>query len=198
MERLGLIDIQSLVPSLLWDVRYATAKNFTGKILYNTPFGLYAVESLAKAVTNMSEWMKMHLPGYKIVIFDAARPVSVQKEMFEIVRNTSFESYIANPYGETPGGFHNYGLAIDLTLADNNGNLLDMGTDYDFFGEASHSGKERELLEEGIISREAYSNRSLLYSIAGRAGLLPHPQEWWHFQLNYDEDSKKKYRLLDF
>lgn len=198
MESLGLIDLQLVVPSIISDVKYATVNNFTGKILYKKQFGLYAVEDLVAAVAEMDRWITRYLPGYKIVIFDAARPISVQKEMFEIVRDTPFESYIANPYGETPGGFHNYGLALDLTLADNNGHLLDMGTDYDFFGVASHSGIERELLENRAINKTAYANRMLLYSIAGRAGLLPHPQEWWHFQISYEEDSKKKYSLLDF
>ena len=198
MERLGLIDIQKVVPTILSDVRYATPNNFTGKVLYKTSFGLYAVEALAKALEEMSAWMSRHFPEYKIVIFDAARPLSVQREMFDLVKNTSFESYIYNPYGKIPGGFHNYGLALDLTLADSRGNLLDMGSEYDFFGTLSHSGKERELLEDGQITPEAYSNRLLLFSIAGRAGLFPHPQEWWHFQMSYDEDSKNNFPLLDF
>lgn len=198
MESLGLVDIQKVVPSILTDIRYATVNNFTGKVLYNTPFGLYAVEALANAVLEMSAWLADNLPGFRIVIFDAGRPLSVQKEMFEIVRDTCFQSYIADPYGPTPGGFHNYGLALDFTLADSNGKLLDMGTEYDSFCIASHPGKERELFEKEIISLEAYSNRHLLYSVAGRADLLPHPQEWWHFQLSYDEGSKENFPLLDF
>ena len=198
MESYGLVDIKLLAPEILSDIRYSTPDNFTGKILYRDPFGLYAVPPLAQAIADICLWLKKYMPDYQLVLFDASRPLSVQRDMFEIVKGTEFEPYIANPYGKIIGGFHNYGLAVDMTLADMQGNLIEMGTDYDFFGPEAHSFTEPELLEKGRISPEVLANRFLLYSIAGRFGLLPHPNEWWHFQFNYSEDSKKQYQLLDF
>ena len=198
MESCGLVDIKLLAPEILSDIRYSTPDNFTGKVLYRESFGLYAVLPIAQALADICGWLKKYLPDFQLVLFDAARPLSVQRDMFEIVKGTAFEPYIANPYGKIIGGFHNYGLAVDMTLADSRGKLIDMGTDYDFFGPESHSFTEPELLEKGKISPEVLANRFLLYSIAGRFGLLPHPNEWWHFQLTYSEESKKQYQLLDF
>lgn len=198
LESYGLVDIKHLAPKILSDIRYSTPNNFTGKILYRESFGLYAVPPLAQAIADICKWIEKNIPNYQLMLFDAARPLSVQKEMFEIVRGSALEPYIANPNGDISGGFHNYGLAVDMTLADSHGKLLDMGTDYDFFGVESHSFTEQYLFEKGKISPTALANRYLLYSIAGRFGLLPHPKEWWHFQFSYSEESKKPYQLLDF
>ena len=198
MEKFGLVDILNENSTIIKDVRYATTNNFTGKILYKENFGLFAVPSLAEAILNVNEYLRSLLPGYHIVIFDAARPYSIQKEMFEIVKGTSWEPYIANPYGQKTGGFHNYGLAVDMSIADANGHLLDMGTEYDAFNPSAHSFNERILVTEGKITKEAYSNRMLLYMITGKYGLYPHPFEWWHFQWDYDENTKGLYPLLDF
>lgn len=198
LEEFGLVDIKRLAPEIISDIRYSTTNNFTGKVLYSEPFGLYAVYPLAKAITDICMWLKKNIPDYRIVLFDAARPISVQKAMFEMVKGTASEPYIADPNGKIKGGFHNYGLAVDMSLADSSGKLLDMGTDYDFFGEEAHSFTELSLLEKGKISPAVFANRLLLYSVACRFGLLPHPKEWWHFQLSYAEESKKPYPLLDF
>ena len=198
LEAYGLVDIKKLVPKILSDIRYSTPNNFTGKILYKEPFGLYAVPTLAEAIADVSRWLEKNMPDYRLLLFDAARPLSVQKEMFEAVKGSTFEPYVANPNDDLLGGFHNYGLAVDITLADRYGNRLDMGTDYDYFGVESHSFIEPYLLEKGKISPKALANRFLLYSVAGRFGLLPHPNEWWHFQLTYSEESKKTYQLLCF
>lgn len=198
MESFGLVDIKLLAPKILSDIRYSTPDNFTGKVLYTESFGLYAVRQLAQSIADICKWLARNMPGHRLVVFDAARPLSIQREMFELVRGSEFEPYIANPYSEITGGFHNYGLAVDMTLADSSGKPLDMGTDYDFFGEEAHSFTESYLFEKGKISQQALANRLLLYSVAARFGLLPHPNEWWHFQLTYDEESKKQFRLLDF
>ena len=194
----GLTDILSFDTSIISDVRYSTKNNFSGDILYPRQFGLYTVKPLAEAVWGCSRLLKHLFPELRVVIFDAARPLSVQRRIFEKVKGTSFEPYIANPEGEVSGGFHNYGLAIDLSICHADGGLLDMGSDYDSFEPVSHPGRELEFLEKGILNQEAYSNRMLLYFIAARNGITPHPKEWWHFQLDYSESSKSMYKLLDF
>lgn len=198
MKEAGLVDLQEIAPSVKADVRYATTNNFTGNILYHDLFRLYAVPELAEAIAGISQELNKELPGYSLVIFDAARPLSVQKEMFEIVKNTDFEPYIANPDGEFKGGFHNYGLALDMSILDDKGKELDMGSEYDCFYPVSHTGNEKQLLSTGQISREAFYNRTFLFSLAQKFSLFPHPYEWWHFQLDYAEDSKRRYKILDF
>lgn len=198
MRSFGLLNLQELDPTIKADVRYATTNNFTGKVLYHETFGLYAEERLAHAIVAASGDLSKLLPGYTLVVFDAARPLSIQKQMFDLVRGTPSEKYIANPYNEFPGGFHNYGMAIDLSICNVDGELLDMGTGFDSFDELAHVGSEREMMEKGRLSSDAYANRMLLYSIMGRHGLLPYPYEWWHYQLDRTEESKTKHPILDF
>lgn len=194
----GLVDIQSIEPEIKSDVKYATKDNFAGKVLYQEDCGLYCVPDLAKAIANAQRDLKDINPALSIVIFDAARPLSVQKEMFEMVKGTEAERFIANPYGEYTGGFHNYGMALDVAIVDNDGCMLDFGTGYDAFDKIAHSGCEAELVKNGLLAMTAYSNRMLLYYVMGKNGMLPYAYEWWHFQLEYNECDKHKYRLLDF
>ena len=194
----GLIDVLSIAPSIKKDIKYSTLDNFTGKVLYSEDVGVYCIPELARAVAKAQTDLKAVNEELSLVIFDAARPMSVQKEMFELVRGTESEKYIANPYGEYAGGFHNYGMAVDVGIVDSHGNMLDFGTGYDSFEEIAHSGGEAELVKRGKLHYQAYINRSLLYYVMGKNGMLPYAYEWWHFQLTYTESDKLKYKLLDF
>lgn len=197
-ERYGLIDILSLEPSIVSDVRYATSNNFTGKILYKEDIGLYCEPDIAHAVANAQCDLKLIDEELSLVIFDAARPMSTQKEMFDLVKGTENERFIANPYGEHVGGFHNYGMAVDVAIVDKDGNMLNFGTDYDSFNPIAHSNNEAEIVKKGDLSIEAYKNRMLLYYVMGKNKMLPYEYEWWHFQLTYNEKDKLKHKLLDF
>ena len=77
--------------------------------------------------------------------------------------------------------------------------LLDMGTDFDFFGEEAHTDQEARLVKEGKITKEAQRNRQLLRSVMDRVGLRCYTREWWHFQEKIDmPEVRKRYKLLDF
>lgn len=194
----GLIDILSIQQDIKTDIKYATNDNFTGKVLYSENVGAFTEPALAQAVAQAQNTLKSINNNLSLVIFDAARPISVQKEMFELVRGTVNERFIANPYGEFAGGFHNYGMAIDVAIVDSNGKMLDFGTGYDSFEDIAHSGGEAELVKKGLLSIEAYKNRQLLYYVMGKHGMLPYAYEWWHFQLQYEESAKSNFRLLNF
>ena len=194
----GLVDILSLQPNIKADIKYATTDNFTGKVLYTENVGAYAEPTLAQAVAQAQNTLKSINTDLSLVIFDAARPISVQKEMFELVKGTANERFIANPYGEFAGGFHNYGMAVDVAIIDGDEKMLDFGTGYDSFEDIAHSGGEAELVKKGLLTINAYKNRQLLYYIMGEHGMLPYAYEWWHFQLQYEESSKSNFKLLNF
>jgi len=198
LQDCGLLNLQELDPSIKADIRYSTPDNFTGAVLYDKPFGIYTEPKLANAICAASRDLQIINPGYSLVVFDAARPLNIQKHMFDMVKGTSFERYVANPYGSIPGGFHNYGMAIDLSICDSEGRELDMGTGFDSFSYLAHVGNERNLRIKGKLSQYAYANRMLLYYIMGKHGLLPHPNEWWHYQLEQCEIDKNNHILLDF
>ena len=85
--------------------------------------------------------------------------------------------------GSTPatGGLHNFGLALDLSITDADGNLLDMGTDFDSFERCAGEVGEAEALKSGRLTQEQVDNRNKLRKIMRGAGWVPLGSEWWHF-----------------
>lgn len=197
-EQCGLVRIKDIDDSILIDLKYATTDNFLGKRLYPVAMDAYCEPGLAERLVAAQRDLKSFDNRLSLVVLDAARPVSVQREMFEHVRGTEREEYIANPYGEFGGGFHNFGMAIDVAIVDESKKMLDFGTEYDSFNETAHSDANAEMVKSGKLSIAAYKNRTLLYYVMGKNDMLPLCNEWWHFQREFSEESKRRYQLLDF
>ena len=135
-----------------------------------------AMEKLRKA----DELLRKKRLDLHLVVYDAARPRSIQQLMWDVVENTELQDFVANP-DKSGGGTHNYGIAVDITLADCTGHPLPMGSEYDYFGDRSRVDIEDKLFESGEISRRELQNRRLLREIMTEAGWLVEPSEWWHF-----------------
>ena len=142
-EQAGLVDIQTAIPDVVVDLKYATADNFMGEILYPDLRKAYLLPHMISRLARVHARLQELKPGYRLVIYDAARPLSIQRRMFERVRGTPQEQYVANPYNE--GGFHNYGMAVDLSI---------LGSDGDDFCMQSCENKSfiRFLMNGGIIN----------------------------------------------
>ncbi len=162
-----LVKIADVVPNLLTDVRYATVNNFTGRVLYTTNV-LYARQVMAERLAVAQNLAVQQ--GLQLKVFDAYRPLSVQRLMWSIVPD---ERYVANP---EKGSRHNRGCAVDLTLCDGNGQELDMGTGYDEF-------TERAAATYTQLPAAVLANRALLGSIMNQAGFDVLPSEWWHYDM---------------
>ena len=163
-----LVALHSVIPDLLTDVRYATADNFTGRVLYSTDT-LYARRAVADALLKAQDIALTH--NLQLKVYDAYRPLSIQRFMWSIVPD---ERYVADP---AKGSRHNRGCALDLTLCNAQGKELEMGTGYDEFTEKAASTYTD--LPEHILN-----NRGLLTSIMKQAGFTVLPSEWWHFDLD--------------
>jgi D-alanyl-D-alanine dipeptidase len=150
------------------DIRYATTNNVTGQTIYDQPHSLLhqdAADALKKAI----ELAKIQ--GLRFKIFDAFRPITAQKFLFDKFPDGGF---ISNPTtGSVP---HCRGVAVDLTLIDADGKELDMGTEFDNFTDLARHGST-------AISTEAQKNRYILFGIMMTAGWDFYRQEWWHYQL---------------
>lgn len=194
----GLVDIASIDPSIKVELKYGTTDNFMHRVMYSMSDRAFAEENLARAVSAAQRLLKTINPSLSIIVYDAARPISIQRMMFDSVKGTPSERYVANPYDKIRGGYHNYGLAVDIAIVDEQGKMLDFGTGYDSFSELAHPGNEAVLVNKGLISMQAYENRMLLYYITAKQGLLPYEFEWWHYQLVQRDEDKQRYRLLDF
>ena len=130
-----------------------------------------------------------------MVVYDAARPLAVQHEMWNMVKGTEWDYYVANP--NKGGGMHNFGAAVDLTLIDGTGKTLDMGTPYDYFGPEANTDKEDELVQKGRITLREWENRLLLRKIMVAAGFRTVKSEWWHFNACTLDEAKQWYRIIN-
>lgn len=195
-KKVGLVDIHLAIPDIVVELKYATTDNFMGEVLYPGLKKAYLLPHMVERLKCVQKRLQELNPGHSLVIYDAARPLSIQHKMFQRVQGTPQEQYVANPHRE--GGFHNYGMAVDLSILDSEGRPLDMGSSYDFFGEEAHTTNDKRLLEAGLISEEAYRNRQFLYAIMREQELYPLPNEWWHYQHYMEDSDKKRFKLLDF
>lgn len=196
MRRSGLVDVRSLERSIFVDLKYSSTDNFVGVDMYGSLNTAYLEPNFAKRIAKAQGVLQQRHRGLRLLIYDAARPMSVQKQMYALVAGTPLSIYVAPAKA---GGRHNYGVAVDLTLADEQGKPLDMGTAFDHFGKESHTGKEDVLVREGKITTEAKRNRAILRSVMNEVGLRPYDKEWWHYQERIPmSEVRKRYKRLDF
>lgn len=181
-------------PGLVIDLRYATANNFVGKNLYG-PFTKVFLhrKAAAKLKQAMMNLRKLQ-PGYRFVIFDALRPRSVQWLLWNKVKGTPGQKYVANPQR---GSVHNYGFALDLSLVDAKGREVDMGTPYDDFTRLAQPRYEQAFLKKGTLSRAQLKHRHLLKRVMHAAGFKQISNEWWHFNALSIRTLRKHYTIVE-
>lgn len=175
----GLLDISTLDSTFRIDLMYARQDNFLQKAVYKGITRAWLRPEAARMLVEANRALKKEHPSWTLIVYDAARPLCVQRLMWQIVRGTAHTSYVSNP--ANGGGLHNYGMAVDVAITDETGRPLAMGTPVDYFGAEAHTDQEEKLVETGRISREAYANRRLLRRIMRAAGFRTIPYEWWHF-----------------
>jgi D-alanyl-D-alanine dipeptidase len=190
----NLINILDLDNSFFVDLKYATADNFTGMTLYEGIDGAYLQPDVARMLAEAHRYLKTLHPGLRLLVYDAARPLSVQRIMWERVKDTKYHRYVAHPDRLS---LHNFGTAVDLTLADSMGQPLDMGTPFDYFGRAAGISNEQELMEQGVLTRQQVRNRQLLRQVMRHAGFRSISGEWWHFNACSLQEAKQRYVLIE-
>ena len=207
MEQQGLVDVQQLDSEIKVELKYATEDNFVGENMYGSLTTAYLLPHFAQKV-RAQKILRERYPDYSLLIYDAARPISVQRRMRRAVEGTPLEIYVADG---TRGGRHNYGVAVDLTIVDKTGTPLDMGAKFDHFGQEAWVGNDADVTlaaykayvkkqqERGLISAKAAANRILLLEIMDAVGLRPYVKEWWHYQERISMSAtRERYKLLDF
>lgn len=164
---LELIKVQDAIPGILVDIRYATENNFTGRQVYQTGIPWLRKETVGKLKNVQAELKRQ---GYQLVILDAYRPAWAQERLWEAFPNAEF---VAPP---SKISRHTRGTTVDITLADLNGNLVAMPSNYDEFTErASHFYKNATPLER--------KHRNILRSAMFNNGFSGVPAEWWHYDI---------------
>ncbi len=176
------------------DLRYATTNNFTGVNLYKDFNRCYLHKLAAQKLQSAISYLNAAKPGWKLMIFDCLRPRSVQKLLWQRVVGTPQQPYVANPAG---GSIHNYGFAIDLSLADENDHEIDMGTPFDSFLPLAEPAREDEFLKSGRLTSEQIGHRKILRSAMERAGFVQLMNEWWHYDAFEARVVRAKYRIVE-
>jgi D-alanyl-D-alanine dipeptidase len=164
-----LLELIKLDPAIRLDMRYATANNFTGRILYDEARAFLAAPA-AQAVARASKMAQAD--GFGLTIYDAYRPWRITKKLWDATPVGPKKEYVANP---KRGSKHNRGCAVDLTLHDlQTGQLVEMPTEFDDFSEKAH----RDYMG---ASTAAIANRARLASYLEAEGFVGLSKEWWHF-----------------
>ena len=109
--------------------------------------------------------------GYTLVIYDAYRPTSVQQRWFDVVRQ---HKWVADP-SRGMGGVHDRGTAIDISIVDRYGKLVEMPTPMHTFTEAASRLST-------TMTDTARKNMDYLKEVMVSCGFDIINSEWWHFQ----------------
>lgn len=150
-----------------------------------------------KEVLEMLIEAKKYLPNNLVFkIWDAYRPLSLQKELYykykdkiieefnlenlnEIEQNKIISNYVSLPKedAEIPP-LHATGGAIDITLTDKNTGIdLDMGVPFDSFSDLTAT----DAFEKDGMDETIRNNRRILYNAMTKVGFTNLPSEIWHF-----------------
>ncbi len=182
----GFVYIDEAIPDIILDVRYAGENNFLGapvtgynreKVILSNP--------AAQALKKVQE--ELRTKGYCLKIFDGYRPqravnhfINWAKDSGDTLMKQQFYPDVDKKdlfnlgYISTRSG-HSRGSTIDLTIVDSNTEKeVDMGGDYDFFGELSHHNYQD-------LTGVQKKNRALLKGVMMKYGFQPYSQEWWHY-----------------
>ncbi|WP_408657600.1 M15 family metallopeptidase [Jatrophihabitans sp.] len=177
----GLVDIRTVVPDAIVELRYATSNNFVGVPMYPAGARCLVHESMAPGLKVAAD--RLRREGFVVVFWDCYRPHAVQVRMFDIVSDPQWVAR-PGPYATS----HVAGRSVDITLAYaatgrqcpaaqrvQRRCLLDMGTDFDHF-----SSIARAFATDGV-SQQAQANRARLRSAMNSGGITVYSGEWWHF-----------------
>ncbi|MBJ7222146.1 MULTISPECIES: D-alanyl-D-alanine dipeptidase [unclassified Brenneria] len=166
-QEIELVDVYSALPQVGIDMKYATPDNITGQTIYSENRCLLhpdAAGALRRSVEIAA------LAGVRLLVYDAYRPKKAQEYLWLACPDPRYVVEVSQ------GSNHSRGTAVDVTLFDENGRLLDMGTEFDEMHERSHP-------YHPSVPPAAQRNRLLLNAIMFGGGFVGIASEWWHFEL---------------
>ena len=163
----ALVNIRTLDPTIVVDLRYASRRNIFGTPLYAANMPALLRPGVAAQVVKAQNDLRSK--GFGLKIWDAYRPKAAHERLWEYWPDTD---YLASP--QEGGSLHTRGVAVDATLVDSKGRDVKMPTDFDDFTPAAmlqYMGKDQ------MVRRHL---RLLQWAMA-RAGFYGLRTEWWHF-----------------
>ena len=172
-----LVNLQSFIPDILIDLRYASDQNVFGEKVYKNGVALLRLGTAQKLKAAQEEFRQQ---GYTLKIWDAYRSPQAQFKLWEIMPDARFVVNPNNGYS-----YHSKGVAVDLTLVDKNGNELPMPSEFDNF-------TDRANRDFSDVEKERADNARFLERVMVKHGFLSIYYEWWHF-VDSDKDKYPVY-----
>lgn len=163
----GWVEFTDETPGFVTDIRYATTQNFVEAVMYPCS-KCFLRNRTAQALKEVA--VELGKKNLAIKLFDCYRPGPVQQKLWDKVPNAS---YVTPPW---KGSQHNRGAAVDLTIVDEDGEQLEMGTAFDYFGVEAHHTYTKH-------SKEIQDNRTLLKTLMENYGFSSIRTEWWHYSI---------------
>ena len=164
----GFVSIQAVDPTIMIDLRYASANNVAARPLYQPKMPGLGRWSVGQRLRVAQKFLRAH--GYGLKIWDAYRPQKVQAQLWSVARSHSF---VADP-SDPIGSLHTRGVAVDATLVEASGRDVVMPTDFDSFTPAA-------MIHYEGTNPTVRSNLLMLQKAMAHAGFYGLRTEWWHF-----------------
>ncbi|CAN5120167.1 N/A [soil metagenome] len=175
-----MVELTKLDNTIKLDIRYATANNFVGRVVYPEARAFLQPRA-AEGVIRVHQELKRS--GLGLVIYDGYRPWAITKLFWEVVELPQ-RKYVADP---AKGSKHNRGCAVDLGIFDGKtGNAIPMPSGYDEF-------TDRASPDYMGGTDEERANRDMLRRLMEAEGFIVNPNEWWHF----DYKDWERYAIYD-
>lgn len=190
----GLIDVHTIDSTIKVDLVNAhKRKNYFREDFYDGLNKAYLNREVAKKLSKAQKILKKKHPEYSLLILDAARPRSVSRKMYNKMKGTKFEKYVANP---KKGSMHNYGIAVDITMVKGK-KELDMG--FSPFRKGRIELLWIFLLKKmgKKLNKTQKSNRVLLKRTMLKAGFYPLSFEWWHFNGMKKDVARRTLKIIE-
>jgi D-alanyl-D-alanine dipeptidase len=164
----NLVDIKTVDPTILVDLRYAAPNNVTGHALYPPDLPALLRPGTAQRLARAQAFLRPRHFGLKV--WDAYRPLTAQMELWKQVHSGAF---VADPL-EGDGSLHTWGVAVDVTLVDDKGQEVAMPSSFDEFT------TEAKMHYDGH-NPTVKAHLQLLQGAMRHAGFYGLRTEWWHF-----------------
>ncbi|MBL6668351.1 MAG: M15 family metallopeptidase [Crocinitomicaceae bacterium] len=193
----GLVDVQSYNTDIFVELKYASEDNFMGFPLYERMKRAYLQPDVAKRLNYCQIYLSALDTSLHLLVYDAARPVSVQKLMWDALDTVPASvrgKYVSNPANLS---LHNMGCAVDITICTADGDALDMGAGYDDFREIAFPNKEAKYLKTGELTKKQHENRLLLRKVMASQKFRQLPTEWWHYNAYSRDVARRMFKALE-
>jgi D-alanyl-D-alanine dipeptidase len=197
IKNLDLVSINQSNPEIFVNLAYASSNNFMHEVLYHKWKEAYLQKPVALMLNKAQDRLTLLKPGLHLLVYDAARPLSVQQNMWDALDTIPVKERIK--FVSSPGGksLHNLGCAVDLTVCDSEGIPLDMGAGYDDMRLIAYPKYEAKYLADGSLTKDQLANRTLLRSVMRYAGFSGIPTEWWHFNAYSKKEALRRFQVIE-